>query len=313
MALEGAQRALPDAISLAFAMQVWPNAQSVEAPSVSAWARAIAQAAIEQVPGDATWRLHLFGHDHGDCEVNQRRLGLIEESVWRLLKQKQRRLCKTHAPDTQAPLGEATFIVNVAMVTATHGYISIIRPQDQARWKPTLSRFAGGYVHIADDLRPPARAYRKLREALAHIDVAAAAHQTWVDLGAAPGSWSFDSIEAGAQVFAIDRSPLRDDLMQAPNCTFVKTDAFTYRPDAPPVDVLVCDVIAYPERNIALLETWLSEGLCRAFVVTLKFRGEVDYVKVDACKAVLARWSSHYVLRQLYHNKNEVTAAGLRV
>jgi 23S rRNA (cytidine2498-2'-O)-methyltransferase len=225
------------------------------------------------------------------------------------LKQKQRRLCKSHQPHAQTPLSDDAFIVNVACTSATTGFISVIAPSARNPWGPSLSRFAGGYVPIAQDLRPPARAYRKLREALAHLDLVPTAAQTWVDLGAAPGSWSFDAIEAGAHVFAIDRSPLRDDLMQAPNCTFVKTDAFTYRPDAP-VDVLVCDVIAFPERNIALLESWLSEGLCRAFVVTLKFRGEDDYTKVDACKAVLAQYAHRYVFRQLYHNKNEVTAAG---
>jgi 23S rRNA (cytidine2498-2'-O)-methyltransferase len=94
-----------------------------------------------------------------------------------------------------------------------------------------------------------------------------------VDLGAAPGSWTYLALNRGAHVTAVDRSPLRQDLMNHPRLRFMRGDAFQFKPPLP-VDWLLCDVVAAPERSAELLLRWLRNRWCRHFVVTLKLKHE---------------------------------------
>ena len=97
--------------------------------------------------------------------------------------------------------------------------------------------------------------------------------------------------------------------MKHPALEFVKGDAFAFQPTAA-VDWLLCDVIAFPERIMALLKHWLVERWCRSFCVTIKFRGTGEYQKLEPFKAWLLDNAGQFVLRRLTNNKNEVTAVG---
>ena len=129
-------------------------------------------------------------------------------------------------------------------------------------------------------------------------------------LGSSPGSWTYVALNRGARVIAVDRSPLRADLMRHPNLMFVRGDAFRFAPPAP-VDWLLCDVIAYPDRVLALLERWLTERWCRKFCATIKFRGHGDYAMLERFKTMLEESGAEFQLRRLNSNKNEVTAMGI--
>jgi 23S rRNA (cytidine2498-2'-O)-methyltransferase len=118
------------------------------------------------------------------------------------------------------------------------------------------------------------------------------------------------AVNQGASVVAVDRSPLREDLMRHAQVTFVKGDAFTYEP-VQPVDWMVCDVIAAPERNIDLVLRWARAGWMRRFVVSIKFKGQDDYGKVDALAEHLAPLCSEYRLTRLNANKNEACVMGV--
>ena len=74
-----------------------------------------------------------------------------------------------------------------------------------------------------------------------------------------------------AQVVAVDRSPLRDDLMHHARVEFRPGDAFGFEPPRA-VDWLLCDVIAAPERTAALLLAWLRRGWmgCRSCMGDLR-------------------------------------------
>ena len=115
--------------------------------------------------------------------------------------------------------------------------------------------------------------------------------------------------DRGARVVSFDRSPLRDDLMASELVEFVKGDAFRYTPDAP-VDWLLCDVAAVPERAIEMLDAWLTEKHCRRFCVTLKLKGDDPFSPVDAARTMLARHAVRATVRQLGANKNELTVYG---
>jgi 23S rRNA (cytidine2498-2'-O)-methyltransferase len=112
-------------------------------------------------------------------------------------------------------------------------------------------------------------------------------------------------------VLAVDRAPLRDDLMGHPAVRFQRGDAFSFRP-AEPVDWLLCDVIAAPERSIELLLDWLRHRRARCFVVTIKFKGQDDYAKLERLKHALPPLCAEFGLTRLCANKNEACAFGVR-
>ena len=143
-----------------------------------------------------------------------------------------------------------------------------------------------------------------------HLGQEIAAGQTCVDLGSSPGSWAYLALGRGARVVAVDRSPLRGDLIAHPALTFVRGDAFRFQP-AEPVDWLLCDVVARPEPIIELLQRWIERGWCPRFVVTIKFQGAEDDAKLEPLKKWLDEAGIEFILRRLTHNKNEVTAMGI--
>ena len=124
-------------------------------------------------------------------------------------------------------------------------------------------------------------------------------HDTCLDLGASPGGWTWALAQSGAAVTAVDKAPLADSVAALPNVTQVIDSAFALEPR--PVDWLVCDVIAYPARTLALLERWLP--VARNIVCTIKFQGDTDHDTADRIAALPGIRLVH-----LFHNKHELTA-----
>ncbi len=146
------------------------------------------------------------------------------------------------------------------------------------------SRFPAGELACARRAASSIRvAFRKLAEVQLRLNRTIAAGERCVDLGSSPGSWAWLALQEGAAVTAIDRSPLREDLMRHPRLHFVRGDAFKYVSRCARRLVL-CDVIAFPQRSIELLATWLRQRWCRQFCVTIKFRGQDDYGRLTECK-----------------------------
>jgi 23S rRNA C2498 (ribose-2'-O)-methylase RlmM len=67
-------------------------------------------------------------------------------------------------------------------------------------------------------------------------------------------------------------------------------------------------VICEPARSIGLIGTWLSRGLARNLVVTVKFKGQAGYGVLAELPPMLAEAAPAFArIKQLAHNKNEVT------
>lgn len=294
--------------AIAFCTQVLPAPRALQAASINAWADLLTTELMKALTaGTAGWRLHLLAAPDGT--VPPRRVVLIAEGVTERLKKRQRQLLRRQTHDMAQPWGADEVLVQVAFLTPDSGYVSFCDARSRHIWGRTLSRFPAGIAPVQEDREPPARAYLKLLEALQHLGRRPEVDEICVDLGAAPGSWTYVALAANADVIAVDRNDVRDDMLANPRLSMVKGDAFKYQPNTP-VDWLLCDVIAFPDRIIALLDAWLTAGLCRFFVVTLKFRGDADYIQVEHCKAVLEKHGAQYGMRQLVHNKNEVTVYG---
>jgi 23S rRNA (cytidine2498-2'-O)-methyltransferase len=176
---------------------------------------------------------------------------------------------------------------------------------DRMLASPTqTSPFVRGEVTFEEDRAgPPSRAYLKLWEACTLWRAWPVPGQTCLDLGAAPGGWSWAIAQLGARVTAIDRAPLEPDIAAMQEVAARRGDIFALDPQAePPVDWLFCDVIAYPERTLALLRAWITSGRAARIVCTLKFQGATDHATAEAAAAIPGARLLH-----LFHNKHELT------
>ncbi|MBC7793132.1 MAG: hypothetical protein H7Z43_05455 [Clostridia bacterium] len=282
----------------AYASQVLPDVQPLSGASIGLLARAVFDA-IVGLP-DAPWRLHVFTHPLESPPVSSRRVALVRVALDELLKKKQRRLLRSRVA-SDVPRAAET-IVQVLLLSAENGFISIA--SDAA-----VSPFVAGIPTLVDDQRPPSRAYLKLLEMEAHLGQRIVAGETCVDLGGSPGGWTFVALDRGASCVSVDRSPLREDIMAHSSFSFVKGDAFAFVPKAP-VDWLLCDVIAVPERSLEMLTNWIDKKLCRRFCVTLKFKGDADMNILVRARAAFDARPVRYDMRRLAVNKNELSVFG---
>jgi 23S rRNA (cytidine2498-2'-O)-methyltransferase len=276
-----------------YALQVLPDAQEIAGESVKALAQGVAHA-CKDLQGD--WRLHALvpGQLKGQPKpLLRHRADLIADAV-------RRRRKSTAVPDA---LGQ------VLLLEPTRAWVSaspVVKLPPNQGWPSPLP---AGLADVADDFTAPASSYRKLEEALACMGVLPRPGDTAVDLGASPGGWTRVLRRHGAQVTAVDRAALAPHLMADAGVTLVQGDAFSWRPPQP-VDWLVSDIIAFPERVPELLAAWCGPRLCRHFVVQMKFKGAPDWSAMAEARAVAERCG--YVVRgkHFFNDKNEVTWVG---
>jgi 23S rRNA (cytidine2498-2'-O)-methyltransferase len=174
--------------------------------------------------------------------------------------------------------------------------------QDRMLLSPAKSSpFPNGECQFEEDRAgPPSRAYLKLWEALTRLGAWPGPGETCLDLGAAPGGWTWALARLGASVTAVDKAPLDPRVAAMPGVTSLLESAFSLEPR--PVDWLVCDVIAYPARLLGLVQRWIEAGAPKRIVCTVKFQGETDLEAQDAFAAIPGGRLVH-----LFHNKHELT------
>jgi 23S rRNA (cytidine2498-2'-O)-methyltransferase len=136
---------------------------------------------------------------------------------------------------------------------------------------------------------------------------------TAVDLGAAPGGWTWQLVKRHIRTVAVDNGRLDPNLLDSGIVEHVREDGFRYRPKKP-VDWLVCDMVEQPQRIAHLVADWLALGLCRHAIFNLKLPMKQRHEMVMACRssmesrlAAQGRRCRHFEFRQLYHDRAEVT------
>jgi 23S rRNA (cytidine2498-2'-O)-methyltransferase len=133
-----------------------------------------------------------------------------------------------------------------------------------------------------------------------------------VDLGAAPGGWSWIMARQGVRVNAVDNGKLSDTAMATGLIEHIRADGFNYRPNKP-VDWLLCDMVEQPSRIAELIGLWFVRGLCRHAIFNLKLPMKKRYPEYKLClktlRGMLAQSGLSYQLkgRQLYHDRDEIT------
>ncbi len=163
------------------------------------------------------------------------------------------------------------------------------------------SPFPNGECRFAEDRTgPPSRAYLKLWEALTRLGAWPGPGDACLDLGASPGGWTWALAQLGATVTAVDKAPLDPQVAAMPGVATQIESAFALEPR--PIDWLVCDVVAYPDRLLTLIQRWIAAGAPKRIVCTVKFQGETDADAAEAFAAIPGGQLMH-----LFHNKHELT------
>lgn len=180
------------------------------------------------------------------------------------------------------------------------------------------SAWPGGIPRLRFPAAAPSRSTLKLEEAfLTLLDEDERsrwlqAGMSGVDLGAAPGGWTWQLVRRGIRVTAVDNGPMDARLLESGLVTHLREDGFRYRP-LQPVDWLVCDMVEQPRRVAARMAEWLVNAWCRYTVFNLKLPMKQRYQEVQLCRDILAQAAADsgkrvdWRARQLYHDREEIT------
>ena len=206
--------------------------------------------------------------------------------------------------------GSATPCAHVLLVDGATAFVGLSLP-------PWTSAWPMGIPRIAMPGAAPSRSTLKLAEAFAAFlgprePQLLRAGMRAVDLGAAPGGWTWQLAHRGLRVTAVDNGPLKGAVAVDPLVAHVTADGLKYRPQRP-VDWMVCDIVDQPARIATLVGEWLAQGHARSMIFNLKLPMKKRHAEVLRCAAIIADAARaagvpySLALRQLYHDREEVT------
>jgi 23S rRNA (cytidine2498-2'-O)-methyltransferase len=221
------------------------------------------------------------------------------------------------APLVQAETGSVEDVRNPQVIISilalpTVGFVGISTAQDN------LSNWAGGARRFARETGQLTRSEFKLLEALEVFDEELSAGGEALDLGASPGGWTRVLHNAGMNVTAVDPAPLDASLANLPGITSVQGYAQEWVQSATRAqrkwDVIVNDA-RMDARDAArfMVDVAPLMHLDSFAILTLKLPSaeaeRMDPVRIahTALDELRSRYRTVRA-RQLFHNRNEVTA-----
>ncbi len=190
-------------------------------------------------------------------------------------------------------------------------YLGCSDPQNSAR-DPM------GIMRLKFPADAPSRSTLKLEEAwlfflsVKERESLLAPAMTAVDLGAAPGGWTWQLVKRHFRVTAVDNGPMHRALLDSGLVTHVQEDGFRYRPSRP-VDWMVCDIADRPVKVAELAAHWVANGGCRRSIFNLKLPMKKRYQAVLEAIGVIGNVFEQQQLayeldiKHLYHDREEVT------
>ncbi|MDU0354880.1 23S rRNA (cytidine(2498)-2'-O)-methyltransferase RlmM [Paraglaciecola aquimarina] len=135
-----------------------------------------------------------------------------------------------------------------------------------------------------------------------------------VDLGACPGGWTYQLVQRGMFVQAVDNGAMDQALMETGQVTYCPEDGFKFQPKKNNVYWLVCDMIEQPQRVAKLMATWVAEERCKEAMFNLKLPMKKRYESMQGALLIIQQVMhsaqvKKYQLqaKHLYHNREEVT------
>lgn len=307
-------RRAPEGFDGVFALQRLPDVRRAAGPSISRLAKSAFDLLAEPLDRCDHWCLHVGSTTDLDAPRPGGRASLVSVALLDLIHRLRRRTDRRRVPaeGLGAEQARGLTLAQVLLVEREAALVSVAPVRSRPVGFDPEPRWPLGAPAVPDDRTAPSSAYRKAEEAYLRLGLAPAAGERVVDLGGAPGGWTWTALKRGARVLAVDRAALASPAHGHPLLEERRGDAFKFVPDLAdgPRDWLLCDVIAAPERTLDLLDRWLGGGWCRRFVVNVKFKGTARRAALEALAALLARHGARARVQHLVHDKNEVTVFG---
>ena len=181
------------------------------------------------------------------------------------------------------------------------------------------SPYVMGIPRLKFPSQAPSRSTLKLDEAFLYFiprdewDTRLTSGMNAVDLGSAPGGWTYQLVRRGMMVTAIDNGPMAESLMETGQVKHKMMDGFKYVPMKQNVHWLVCDMIEKPQRVAKLMSEWLLNGYCKEAMFNLKLpmKGRYQQVTNDlqTIKDLFNENNVKYELyaKHLYYDREEIT------
>ena len=85
-----------------------------------------------------------------------------------------------------------------------------------------------------------------------------------MDLGAAPGGWTWQLAHRGVRVTAVDNGPMKGSVADDPLVDAPARGRHDVAPEEASVDWLVCDIVLQPIRIAELVARWIARRRMRA-------------------------------------------------
>ncbi|KGJ91049.1 23S rRNA (cytidine(2498)-2'-O)-methyltransferase RlmM [Thalassotalea sp. ND16A] len=166
----------------------------------------------------------------------------------------------------------------------------------------------------------PSRSTLKLDEAFLHFipksdwDTRLTSGLNAVDLGSAPGGWTYQLVRRGMMVKAVDNGPMAESLMETGQVKHYEQDGFKFRPHRKNNYWLVCDMIENPTKVAKLMASWMIDGDCKEAMFNLKLppsagRYQLVMKNLQTIKDLLSDNNIRYEMyaKHLYYDREEVT------
>jgi 23S rRNA C2498 (ribose-2'-O)-methylase RlmM len=307
--------AVPNPLKTIFARQVLPRAIRFSGHDTAAVAKALTARVDVLVRRSnrqsGAWTLHAYAVDDDE--------GLARaKSVAKLLMAYVRSHQATFAKRYVSPAeflatarGDEDLIMQIYVPSAEDLWFSL------AGMKDGLLAHEAGFQRMKTLKGAPSRSASKLEEALAFMGEYPHSGQTAVDLGAAPGGWSFVLARHGARVWAVDHAGLEQKAFRGlkGQVEHVKANGLSFAPSAP-VDWLVCDMVMAASSTLGVLRQWFERGWMRRFVVNVKLPKQHPWPQVqmvlELAETLKASGWQRVEVRQLLHDRSEVTIFGIK-
>ncbi|HVW25968.1 MAG TPA: 23S rRNA (cytidine(2498)-2'-O)-methyltransferase RlmM [Polyangiaceae bacterium] len=285
-------------LELTFARQAFSVSAVVSATSPAALGVDAASRAAASLARAPRWALQVWVPDSEQTNRLAHEARAVEEAAAAFL---ERELPDAERVDAREDGPRGLPIVQLCLLSKERAAVGVVA-SDRA-----LSLAPGGRSRAKVSSERPSRAARKLAEAFAWLSVAPEPGELCVDLGAAPGGWTWVLLERRARVIAVDRGKLRPDLLGRRGLTYVAGNAFDFEPEEP-VDWLFCDMAFRPLEVAKMLARWGRQKNATLLVANFKLpmRRKAEIVR-DAIAILRAGGWIAIRARQLYHDRDEVT------
>lgn len=252
------------------------------------------------------WTLHAYASNLDAADSVARRADSLAEVFLQGCHERFPGIFRRYVPPQAA---EAAVHVLQVCLTPEAAWASVMEKLQLSDASP------GGAHRMPFDPHAPSRSYLKIEEALEVMGESPQRRQTVVDLGAAPGGWTYAFLKRGCRVVAVDNGALRLENKggQGGTLQHIEEDGLVYEPPRAlrPLDWLVSDMLMPPGRNLGMMRRWMDARWMRHFVINIKLPQQQPYEVLRPVEEYLASVPRiRFRIRQLYHDRREVTVFG---